>query len=183
MARLLAVSLGHVDRIELRLCRYLNRSSQLGAIRRFFSVVSRLGDGYFWYALVGVQVWINGWQGIVPAAHILLTAGVGVAVYKVIKAYAVRERPFVSDSGIRCACTPLDKYSFPSGHTLHAVSFSLMLAHYVPELAPLCLGFTVLVGLSRVILGLHYPTDVAAGAVLGGTLATVSLWLADAVLA
>jgi undecaprenyl-diphosphatase len=53
-----------------------------------------------------------------------------------------------------------------------------MLTHYVPELAPLVVAFTLLVALSRVVLGLHYPTDVAAGAVLGGILGTSSLQIA-----
>jgi undecaprenyl-diphosphatase len=72
---------------------------------------------------------------------------------------------------------PLDRYSFPSGHTLHAVSFTWLMAGYFPEWAPVLAGFAVLIALSRVVLGLHYPTDVAAGALLGGGLAMTSLTL------
>ena len=175
MARLLATSLGHFDRLELSVCQLLNRSSNRTLVRRSFSLVSWLGDGWFWYALIGLYVLERGWSGVAPALHMLLTGAIGVLLYKLIKEFAVRERPFITHSAIYCACAPLDKYSFPSGHTLHAVSFTLMLAHYSPGLLPGLIGFTILVALSRVILGLHYPTDVAAGAVLGGTLATVSL--------
>ena len=65
-------------------------------------------------------------------------------------------------------CTPpLDEFSFPSGHTLHAVAFWVMLSAYYPGLSwPLGI-FALLVALSRVILGMHYPSDVAVGASIG----------------
>ena len=70
---------------------------------------------------------------------------------------------------------PLDKYSFPSGHTLHAVAFSTLLIASLPQLAGLLVAFTLLVALSRMILGLHYPSDVVIGALLGWLLAKLSL--------
>lgn len=178
MARFLVTSLGHFDRAELSVCRLLNRSSRLAAIRHGFSLISWLGNGWLWYGLIAVQLAQNGRAGVYPGIHMLLTGVLGVGIYTLIKEYAVRERPFVSDGAIRCACAPLDRYSFPSGHTLHAVSFSLMLAHYCPGWGPTLIGFTVSIAMSRVILGLHYPSDVAAGAVLGGGLAVLGLKLA-----
>jgi len=70
-----------------------------------------------------------------------------------------------------CAGCPLDKFSFPSGHTLHAVGFALILAHHFPALAPAVFGFALLVAVSRPVLGLHYPSDVLAGAAIGACLA------------
>ena len=93
----------------------------------------------------------------------------------------MRERPFITHPAISCAAAPLDRYSFPSGHTLHAVSFAVLGAHYLPELAVPLAGFAFLVALSRVVLGLHYPTDVAAGALLGGGLALASLRIVQSI--
>jgi undecaprenyl-diphosphatase len=76
---------------------------------------------------------------------------------------------------ITCNAAPLDQFSFPSGHTLHAVAFSVVLLAYFPGFAWLVLPFTALVGLSRMVLGLHYPSDVLAGAALGGAIAGLSL--------
>ncbi len=175
MGTRLATAFSHFDRAELRFCRYLNRPCGSSAPRAIFHAVSVLGDGWLWYALILVQPLLFGAQGWFAAAHFALTGGVGLLAYKLIKRHAVRERPFITHPTIDCAAVPLDRYSFPSGHTLHAVAFAVLGAHYLPELAVPLAGFAFLVALSRVVLGLHYPTDVAAGALLGGGLAFASL--------
>lgn len=166
------------DRAELKLCRYLNRSSGPAAIRQLFRAVSWLGDGWLWYALIALLPALYGAEGWLPAAHMVAAGAVGLGVYKLIKPRAVRERPYVTHSVIHCGSAPLDKYSFPSGHTLHAVSFMILMTHYFPEWAGLLAAFAVLVALSRVILGLHYPTDVVAGGLIGALIADASLGVA-----
>jgi undecaprenyl-diphosphatase len=173
MGTRMATAFARFDQAELNFCRLLNRSSGLPTPRTFFHVVSRLGDGWLWYALILTLVLLPGHA--LAAAHVALTGAVGVIAYKLIKRHAVRERPFITHPAINCAAAPLDRYSFPSGHTLHAVCFAMLGTHYLPELALPLAGFAVLVALSRVVLGLHYPTDVAAGALLGGGLAFASL--------
>jgi undecaprenyl-diphosphatase len=174
MSLRVVMALRRFDQAELRFCRYLNRPSGFAAIRELFRGVSWLGDGWFWYALIAVLPIAYGTDGWRAAAHMAATGAVGVLLYKLIKQRAVRERPFITHSAIHCGAVPLDRYSFPSGHTLHAVSFTLLMTGYFPEWSVLLGAFTVLVALSRVVLGLHYPTDVAAGALLGGALAMTS---------
>jgi undecaprenyl-diphosphatase len=137
-----------------------------------FALVSKV---WFWYALIAALPMAYGVDGLTPAVQMILTGAVGVAFYKLIKTRAVRERPYITHAAIECVAAPLDRYSFPSGHTLHAVSFTLLAAHYFPALGAPLAAFALAVALSRVVLGLHYPTDVAAGALLGGLLALGSL--------
>ena len=163
-----------VDQAEFALCRSINRSLRYRPVLTLFKVVSRLGDGWLWYALILSLPLIYPEEGLAIA---LLMTGAGLActiTYKVLKRWLVRERPFISFPVIHCGTPPLDRYSFPSGHTLHAVCFTTVLALTLPALAVLLLPFTLAVAASRVVLGLHYPSDVLAGALIGGILGLVA---------
>lgn len=163
-----------LDRIELGMCRAAGRIAGHRALLGLFRLVSRLGNGIFWYLLMAALA-LSGTAGQVAAAHMAVTGLIGLAVYRFLKGALSRERPFIACAGVRCADRPLDRYSFPSGHTLHAVGFSIVALAYFPFLSLLLVPFTVLTGLSRVILGLHYPSDVAAGALIGAGLAHLIL--------
>jgi undecaprenyl-diphosphatase len=177
MDRRVAMAFARFDAAELRFCRYLNRSSRSSGLRQLFRAVSWLGDGWVWYAVMLALPIVHGVAGLQAGLHLAATGAVGVLLYKLIKNHAVRERPYITHSAIQCASAPLDRYSFPSGHTLHAVCFTVMLTTYLPEWASAVVALASLIALSRVILGLHYPTDVAAGAALGGALGFGSVLL------
>ncbi|HNE16733.1 MAG TPA: phosphatase PAP2 family protein [Rhodocyclaceae bacterium] len=163
--------------IDDRLAVRSNRLSRYRGLRDFLRVVSRLGDGVAWYTLAAALYGLFGAEAL-PALTQMLAAGVsGVIVYKLLKNHTLRPRPFEVVSDVVCAGSPLDRFSFPSGHTLHAVSFSLILAHHFPPLAGAVFGFALLVAISRPVLGLHYPSDVLAGGAIGASLASAALTL------
>lgn len=170
-----ATLFSHADRLERRLCIFANAAARRRALRSMFKTVSRLGDGVFWYTLMALMPLLRGAQGVVIAAQMLVTGALGLVVYKLLKKKLVRERPFIGLIGIECVMPPLDRYSFPSGHTLHAVLFTVLAVSHVPELAIVLVPFATLVAMSRVVLGLHYPSDVLVGAALGAGLAAGSL--------
>ena len=132
-----------------------------------FMTASRLGDGVVWYALMLALPLLYGAAGLRVAAIMLATGVVGLALYKILKRTFVRERPFIRHAGISLAGAPLDRYSFPSGHTLHAVAFTWQACAAFPELNFVLLPLALAIAASRVVLGLHYPTDVVVGALLG----------------
>ncbi|NKI33866.1 phosphatase PAP2 family protein [Wenzhouxiangella sp. XN79A] len=168
--------LARVDQLEQRLCLTLNRASTRASVRSFFAAVSRVGDGMVWYALMTVLAATQGMYGVRAALVMGLSSLIGVGLYKVLKERLVRERPYLTHHAIRVGCAPLDRYSFPSGHTLHAVLFTTIAIAWFPALAAVLIPLAVLIALSRVVLGLHYPTDVVFGALIGWGLAELALW-------
>ena len=170
--------LDRFDHAEYRLCRRLNRGVQHAWVRVFFRIASRLGDGVIWYALMLAMPFIYGSQGLRVALIMLATSAVNLATYKFLKRTFVRERPFIRHAGISLAQAPLDRYSFPSGHTLHAVAFSWQACAAFPELGFLVIPLATAIAASRVVLGLHYPTDVLVGALLGAITGSLGAALA-----
>jgi undecaprenyl-diphosphatase len=160
-----------VDAYEQRWCLSLNRGCRWPEVRELFCIVSRLGDGVFWYTLMVLMTVVFGYEGLVCALRMVIVGLIGAALYKYLKAGLVRERPFISHLGIVQGTRALDRYSFPSGHTLHAVSFTVLAVDAFPILAVLLVPFACLVAMSRVVLGLHYPSDVVVGALIGASLA------------
>ncbi|MFT3906475.1 MAG: phosphatase PAP2 family protein [Steroidobacteraceae bacterium] len=171
------ILLQRFDLAEYRICRSLNRVSGWWAPRSMFQGVSRLGDGVIWYTLILALPLIYGRGAIKLSLTMAITGLVGLLLYKWLKHTLVRERPYIRHPGIQLAMPPLDRYSFPSGHTLHAVSFTWLAVAQYPELAWALVPLASLIAASRVVLGLHYPTDVLAGAVIGASLAQGALAL------
>jgi len=164
--------------LDAAVCALFNGISRSPGICTLFRIASRLGDGIFWYALMTTLPVIAGREGLLAAAHMATASLAGLAIYRLLKSRVGRKRPYAAHGErIVCVMPPLDRYSFPSGHTLHAVCFTGIACAYQPLLAWVLVPFALLVAFSRLVLGLHYPSDVLAGAVIGGALALASLAL------
>lgn len=160
---------------ELHWCLRFNRLLRYPGLERVFARVSRLGDGVFWYGLIVALPLVAGPDALPVVARMLGAGMACLLLYRWIKRRTGRPRPCQICGAILAPVAPLDHFSFPSGHTLHAVAFTVIAVSHYPVLGVLLIPFTVLVGLSRLVLGLHYPSDVIAGAVIGAMLAGVAL--------
>ena len=167
MTNKLQVYLNRMHALDSAVCVTVSHSNQYRLIRDWFRLISRLGDGVFWYGLMLAIVVTQQTEGIMPLLHMLAAGLTGTIVYKWLKQKTHRPRPYQVRQDVWVVGKPLDHFSFPSGHTLHAVAFSVVAMHYYPELSIVLIPFTVMVAMSRVILGLHYPSDVLAGATIG----------------
>ena len=159
---------------EIVVCGLLNRMSRAPKIKKFFVLVSWIGDGKAWYLLMVALPLIYGEKGLATSWNMVIVGIVNLALYKAVKNLTGRPRPDVASKEICLGTTPLDQYSFPSGHTMHAVAFSMIAGAHHAELSLVLIPASSLIALSRVVLGLHYPTDVIAGGLIGGYVAS---WL------
>jgi undecaprenyl-diphosphatase len=139
-------------------------------IGRFFALISRLGDGYIWFALMLILPLHYGPTALSLSLLMLLSGACATLIYKIIKQATHRVRPCHETPTLILTVAPLDRFSFPSGHTLHAVCFTWIICAAFPAWSWILIPFTLLVALSRMVLGLHYFSDVVVGAFIGGVI-------------
>ena len=163
-----------LQRADERLCLALNATCRHLSVLQLFRLVSWLGNGVFWYALMLALLVRDAERALIPVIHMIAVGALGTAIYSALKRRTARARPYEVVPAVAMGTVPLDAFSFPSGHTLHAVAFTLVAASYYPALGPVLSMFTGLVAASRVVLGLHYPSDVMAGATIGAAIASAS---------
>lgn len=164
-----------VDR-DLRWTRIIHRAAGSHTVVLSLVVASRLGNGALWYVAMALFPLFGGLSGTACTLQMGGVAVLNLALYYYLKPRVCRLRPFEACPDVRACARTLDRYSFPSGHTMHAVSFAIVISYHFPVAAFAVAPFALLVALSRMVLGLHYPTDVAVGAAMG--CATAALVLA-----
>jgi undecaprenyl-diphosphatase len=169
----------HLPRLERvlewdRACAVLLNRSLSPNYEKFWIALDRMGHYGPWCVFMAALALFGGPVGVRCALHMLIAGASAVILYKCVKNCAGRPRPCVHIENVRSCIEPTDEFSFPSGHTLHAVVFTVVALAYFPVLAYLLIPFTVLIAISRIALGLHYPSDVFAGAAIGGGVALIS---------
>lgn len=139
--------------------------------------VSRSGDGPP-YAVVGLLCLLSDSPaGLLFGWHLLLAFAVEVPLYIALKQSCRRPRPAADIPDFESSIHPADRFSFPSGHTAAAFLFMTLVTLHAGWLGLLLLPWAVAVGASRVVLGVHYPGDILAGALVGISVAlTVFHW-------
>lgn len=142
-------------------------------LQKIFILITRFGDGYLYPALA---VLIFVYSDFEPKIILTFLAGFGIEriVYFSVKNSTKRIRPFEKLKINKIPILPPDKYSFPSGHTSAAFLFATLLSSFFPFVAIYVFLFAILVGLSRIVLNLHYPTDVLIGSQFGISIALIS---------
>jgi undecaprenyl-diphosphatase len=143
--------------------------------RKSIRRISRTGDGPL-YGLAALAILpLEAGAAFVSAG--MMAYGIDVSLYLVLKNVIKRDRPAVKLEAYQPWITPSDQFSFPSGHTAGAFLFAGLVAIFYPAFAPFCYLWACLIGASRVLLGVHYPSDIAAGALLGSGSALLGVYL------
>lgn len=174
----LDATLARLQHWDELLCVQVNRGARQRPVALALQALSWLGNGVFWYALMLALLLADPAGAMMPVLHMAFVGAVCTGCYKMVKRSTLRSRPFEVNPLVTAGAPVLDRFSFPSGHTLHAIAFTLVGCAYYPGLWTLLVPFTVLTAVSRVALGLHYPSDVIAGGALGAAIAGASFAIA-----
>ena len=174
----LDVAIARLQHWDELLCVRVNRGAQRRPVVLALQAVSWLGNGIFWYALMLALLLADAHAAALPVLHMAFVGAVCTCCYKMLKRSTVRNRPYQVNPQVLPGASVLDHFSFPSGHTLHAIAFSVVACFYYPALWIVLWPFTLLTAVSRVALGLHYPSDVVAGGALGALIAGTSFLIA-----
>jgi undecaprenyl-diphosphatase len=166
-----------ISRRDQRLMRRLNRWPAPRWVRLWMLYATRGGDGWLWYAMGLVILLFGGDLRFYAVGSAALASAVGIALFLRLKKATHRRRPCVFEPHCWANLLPPDQFSFPSGHTITAFAVAVSLSLFYPALAIGLLFCAISVAASRILLGMHFLSDVAAGAAIGSLLAYGSVWL------
>lgn len=166
--------LAFIERRDHLLMRRVHRWYAPRWIRLWMVCATRGGDGWLWYVLGLVLILFGGSAGQIAATESAWAAGTGIALFLWAKKAARRRRPCSLEPHCWSTLLPPDQFSFPSGHTITAFSVCVPLWQHYPDAGPMLLFCALSIASSRVVLGMHFLSDVAAGAAIGTLLGIAS---------
>lgn len=163
-----------IETADHRLMRKVHGWSAPKWIRLWMICATRGGDGWLWYALGAALLAFGGKPGALAVSQAATAAGLGVAVFLWLKKRTSRRRPCALQAHCWAQLLPPDQFSFPSGHTMTAFAVATPVAAQFPEAAAGVWFCAVSIAISRIVLGMHFFSDVLAGAALGWWLGAAS---------
>jgi undecaprenyl-diphosphatase len=174
LAELTVIATQWIDARDQRLMRKVNCWRAPKWLRMWMIAATRGGDGWLWYGMAVAVALFGGPQRFIALAASFCAVGTGVALFMKMKRAIGRKRPCALEPHCWAKLLPPDQFSFPSGHTITAFSVAVTLGTFYPELRPVLLFTATSIAASRVLLGMHFLSDVIAGAMLGTLLGVIS---------
>ncbi len=145
------------------------------ALMSFFKGVSKTGDGHLYFILAAILYYLDKEHGVLFFYTALLAYSFEVPMYLALKHVFKRTRPCDLLLNFKSIVIPSDKFSLPSGHTAAAFLMATIIAHFYPTVGAIAYIWASFVGISRIVLRVHFPLDVIIGMALGVSVANTSI--------
>jgi undecaprenyl-diphosphatase len=139
-------------------------------LRIWMVFATRLGDGWIWYTLGIALLLFGGDLRYIAVAASATAEAAALVLFRAIKKVSKRKRPCQLEAHCWSNVLPPDQFSFPSGHSISAFAIAIPLCIFYPELQAALLVLSLSIAISRVILGMHFVSDVIVGSLLGAGL-------------
>lgn len=169
-----------IQRLDCQMMTWIQNHMPHEGLNGLMVWISRLGNGGMIWIFLGLALLVLGWKkrkSLLWGLAVLFSLGSNALVCNLLlKPMVARTRPY-DVLGYDLMIPPLSDYSFPSGHT--SASFAAATAIYAlhPGWGKAAYVFAALMGVSRLYLGVHFVTDVVAGAVIGVLMAKLTLFV------
>jgi undecaprenyl-diphosphatase len=167
----------YIESRDQQLMRKVHRWRAPRWVRLWMICSTRLGDGWLWYSLAFVLLVFGGPKGQRALCAEALAVSAGIILFQLAKRLSGRKRPCAFEKHCWAAILPPDQFSFPSGHSITALAVAISVGMYYPDLLSFLLFCSFSISASRIILGMHFFSDVAAGCMLGAGLGYSSFLL------
>lgn len=135
---------------------------------------TRGGDGWLWYAMLLAILLFGGPERGWAIAAAGGGCSFGIVLFLWLKRLTGRRRPCAIEPHCWATLLPPDQFSFPSGHTIAAFSMAVPLSLFYPSLCVGLMFCALSIAVSRILLGMHFLSDVLAGALLGSAIGFAS---------
>lgn len=139
--------------------------------------VSHTGDGHLYVVIAFFVCLLDRKIGTLFLGTGLLAFAIELPIYWVAKNSFRRRRPQEFSNLLTSFITPSDRYSLPSGHTAAAFLMATLISHFYPQVSVYVYAWASLIGAARILLGVHFLTDVVIGATLGSSCTILALSL------
>lgn len=155
---------------DYRIMRRVNSWSAPRWVRLWMVCATRGGDGWLWYAMGAAILLFGGAHRFVATAAAGVASGFGILVFLSLKRAIGRRRPCHIEPHCWANLLPPDQFSFPSGHSITAFAVAIPLSLFYPSLMAGLLFCAASIATSRILLGMHFLSDVLVGSILGASL-------------
>ena len=155
--------------LDLNVLYFFNHTISTGFLDRFFSIITNVNNWYIAYVILIGICWTKGGRiGKIAVIGVILLILAGDQLgHKVLKEIFQRLRPCNALADILTPLGCTGSYSFPSNHAINNFAAAIFFYRLFPNLKWVLFITAFLVALSRVYLGLHYPSDMIGGALIG----------------